>query len=156
MVATATGVVVCQLHFTGLPTLLVSCDSAIVLLLYCASSLLCCFSIVLLCYCASSLLCFFSIVLLCYCASSLLCIFAIVIFAIVLLLLLLHLHLRLRLLLFLLLLLLLLVGYTTNTHLRSLASRRKTKSQPPLASGSRLAYRRSISIAARDLQPTNP
>ena len=35
MVATATGVVVCQLHFTGLSTLLVSCDSAIVLLLYC-------------------------------------------------------------------------------------------------------------------------
>ena len=60
MVATATGVVVCQLHFTGLSTLLVSCDSAIVLLLYCASSLLCSFSIVLLRYCAASLLCFFS------------------------------------------------------------------------------------------------
>ena len=29
MVATATGVVVCQLHFTGLPTLLVSCDSTL-------------------------------------------------------------------------------------------------------------------------------
>ena len=57
MVATATGVVVCQLHFTGLSTLLVSCDSAIVLLLYCASSLLCSFSIVLLRYCAASLLC---------------------------------------------------------------------------------------------------
>ena len=82
MVATATGVVVCQLHFTGLSTLLVSCDSAIVL------------------------------------------------FSIVLLLLLLHLHLRL--LLFLLLLLLLLVDYTTNTHLRSSAS----KSQPPLSSAS--------------------
>ena len=86
MVATATGVVVCQLHFTGLSTLLVSCDSAIVL---------------------------FSIVLL-------------------LLLLHLHLHLHLRLLLFLLLLLLLLVDYTTNTHLRSSAS----KSQPPLSSAS--------------------
>ena len=84
MVATATGVVVCQLHFTGLSTLLVSCASAIVL------------------------------------------------FSIVLLLLLLHLHLHLRLLLFLLLLLLLLVDYTTNTHLRSSAS----KSQPPLSSAS--------------------
>ena len=78
MVATATGVVVCQLHFTGLPTLLVSCDSAIVLLLYCASSLLCSFSIVLLRYCASSLLCIFAIVHLRYCAASLLCCFAIV------------------------------------------------------------------------------
>ena len=65
MVATATGVVVCQLHFTGLSTLLVSCDSAIVLLLYCAPSLLCCFAIVLLRYCAASLLC-----------SSLLCFFS--------------------------------------------------------------------------------
>ena len=132
MVATATGVVVCQLHFTGLSTLLVSCDSAIVLLLNCASSLLCSFSIVLLLNCAPSLLCSFSTVLLLYCASSLLCCFAIVLFAIVLLLLLLHLHLRLRLLLFLLLLLLLLVDYTTNTHLCSSAS----KSQPPLSSAS--------------------
>ena len=53
MVATATGVVVCQLHFTGLSTLLVSCDSAILLLLYCASSLLCFFFIVLLLLCVS-------------------------------------------------------------------------------------------------------